>query len=118
MTLDDSFALALALRYAFSLAGSSDFNNGSNIKKALELYDQTRRPHTGRLLEIVHGQINKKPEAHQSAEEEDLALITKMTKRPDTTWLSEHDVVEAFQQVLKNEQATGFEQTEAQKSKL
>lgn len=119
LALDDSFALAIALRHAFSSAEPSAFNKGSSyIRKALELYDQTRRPHTGRLLEIVHGQINKKPEAHQSAEEEDLALITKMTKRPDTTWLSEHDVVEAFQQVLKHEQATGFEQTGAQKSRL
>lgn len=67
LALDDSFALALALRHAFSLAEPGAFNNGSSyIRKALELYDQTRRPHTGRLLEIVHGQINKKPEAYQS----------------------------------------------------
>lgn len=119
LALDDSFALALALRHVFSLAKPSGFNNGpSYIRKALELYDQTRRPHTGRLLEIVHGLINKKPEDHQSAEEEDLALITKMTKRPDTTWLSEHDVVKAFQQVLERNQAPGFEQIGVDKAKI
>ncbi|KAF3406205.1 Salicylate hydroxylase [Talaromyces pinophilus] len=119
LALDDSFALALALRHAFSLAQPGTFNNGpSNLRRALELYDQTRRPHTGRLLEIVHGQINKKPEVYGSPEEENLALISKMTNRPDTTWLSEHDVVEAFQRVLENQQATRNERTGAQKSKL
>lgn len=124
LALDDSFALALALRHAFSLAQTGGFNNGpSNVRRALELYDQTRRPHTGRLLEIVHGQINKKPNVHQSAEEEDSALIAKMTNRPDTTWLSEHNVAEAFQQVLEKQQSdlsstTGNERTGVQKSKL
>jgi salicylate hydroxylase len=104
LALDDSFALALALRHAFTLAQPGGFNIGpSYIRKALELYDQTRRPYTGKLLEIVHGEFNKKPEVHRSAEEEDLALIAKMTKRPDTTWLSEHDVVEAFQEVLEKQ---------------
>ncbi|KUL87636.1 hypothetical protein ZTR_05832 [Talaromyces verruculosus] len=119
LALDDSFALSLALRHAFSLAQLGAFNNGpSNVRRALELYDQTRRPHTGRLLEIVHGQINKKPEVYGSPEEENLALISKMTNRPDTTWLSEHDVTEAFQRVLENQQATRKERTGAQKSRL
>jgi salicylate hydroxylase len=119
LALDDSFALALALRHAVSLAQPEAFNNGpSNVRRALELYDQTRRPHTERLLEIVHGQINKKPEVYGSPEEENLALISKMTNRPDTTWLSEHDVVEAFQRVLGNQQAIRNERTGAQKSKL
>jgi salicylate hydroxylase len=124
LALDDSFALALAFRHALSLAKPGDFNIGpSYIRRALELYDQTRRPHTGKLLEIVHGQINKKPEAHQSIEEEDSALIAKMRNRPDTEWLSEHDVVEAFQQVLEKQQPrfshiTGNERTVLQESKL
>lgn len=104
LALDDSFALALALRHAFSLPKPVDSIIGpSSIRKGLELYDQTRRPHTEKLLEIIHSQINRKPEVHQSIEEEDSALIAKMRNRPDTTWLSEHNVVEAFQQVLEKQ---------------
>lgn len=97
LALDDAFALGLALRYTFS----SSTAGSSSIKRVLEIYDQTRRPHTSRLLAIVHGLVNKKADVYGSPEEEDLALLARMKNRPDTaSRLSEHDMVAAFQRVV------------------
>jgi salicylate hydroxylase len=104
LALDDAFALGLALKYTLS---SPSTGSSSSIKKALEIYDQTRRPHTSRLLAIVHGLVNKKADAFRSDAEEDAALIARMKNRPDTAWLSEHDVVAAFQRVVESFESRG-----------
>jgi salicylate hydroxylase len=49
----------------------------------------------------VHGLVNKKAEDFRSPEEEDAALVARIKNRPDTEWLSEHKVVEAFQRVVE-----------------
>ncbi|KAL4773328.1 hypothetical protein BDW60DRAFT_215748 [Aspergillus nidulans var. acristatus] len=46
----------------------------ADVKKALELYERTRKPHTHQLLEIVHAQLNTKPTA-KGSEGEDEKLI-------------------------------------------
>jgi len=97
LALDDAYALGLALRHAFSFTSST---RSQAIGKALEIYDLTRRPHTSRLLGIVHELINKEEEVYRSAAEEDAALTARFKNRADTAWLSEHDVVAAFQRVI------------------
>jgi salicylate hydroxylase len=98
LALDDSHALGLAFKHVFASSGSPV--SQENIQQALNLYDQTRRPHTARLLSIVHGSINRKAPTFATPEEEDEALRTRMRSRPDLLWLSEHDVEQAFKQVV------------------
>jgi salicylate hydroxylase len=113
LALDDSYALALAFRHIFSSSSARTAATGkvpftaANIGKGLALYDRTRRPHTARLLKIVHAQVStKRPTAllATSAEKEknaDAALIERMRNRPDTEWLAEHDVERAFRGVVE-----------------
>ncbi|KAL7917598.1 hypothetical protein ACQKWADRAFT_28267 [Trichoderma austrokoningii] len=99
LALDDSHALGLAFKHVFA-SGSSSFSQ-DNIQQTLALYDQTRRPHTARLLSIVHSLMNRKAPTFATPEEEDEALRTRMKSRPDLLWLSEHDVEKAFKQVIE-----------------
>ncbi|KAK1240396.1 hypothetical protein MKX07_004424 [Trichoderma sp. CBMAI-0711] len=99
LALDDSLALGLAFKHIFSSGAAPVSFSQENIKAALGLYDETRRPHTARLLSIVHGLINRKVPTFATPEEEDEALRARMRNRPDLQWLSEHDVEEAFAQV-------------------
>lgn len=92
LALDDSLALGLALKHVFT----NNEYSAKNINRALTLYSQTRQPHTARLLRIVHSQINKMAVEFPTAEAEDEALVARLTNRPDTVWLSEHDVEAAF----------------------
>lgn len=111
LALDDSLALGLAFKYVFnSSAGLGD--SIEKINKVLSLYNKTRQPHTARLLRIVHNQIEQRASAATSLEEEDAALVARMKKRPNTEWLSEHDVEAAFKAVV-DESETGdhLEQT-------
>ncbi|KAJ5515430.1 hypothetical protein N7527_006990 [Penicillium freii] len=103
LALDDSLALGLAFKEVFS-SKNATFSAG-NINKALRLYSQTRQPHTARLLGIVHSQIDKKGTIFATPEEEDAALVARLTGRPNTEWLSEHDVEAAFNAVVEREGA-------------
>lgn len=107
MALDDSLAIGLAFKHVFASGGSS-FSQ-ENIQQALTLYDQTRRPHTARLLSIVHGLMNRKVPTFATPEEEDEALRTGMRSRPDLLWLSEHDVEKAFKQVVGESEKRNIE---------
>ncbi|KAL4819708.1 putative monooxygenase [Aspergillus spinulosporus] len=107
LALDDAFALGLAFRYILARAGNPDSKGRvgvEGVKKALELYERTRKPHTHQLLEIVHAQLNSKPAAKGTEEEEDEKLINRMKRRVDTEWLSEHDVEKAFAHVVRREE--------------
>jgi salicylate hydroxylase len=97
LALDDAFALALAFR------SIHDLSKAENIKGALRLYERTRQPHTDRLLKNVHGQLDasRKVGPPVSPEEEDARLLERMRNRPDTVWLSEHDVEAEFAVVLQ-----------------
>lgn len=102
LALDDSLALGLAFKHVFSSGASNLPFSQDNILRALSLYDQTRRPHTARLLSIVHGLIGRKVPSFATPEEEDEALRARMRSRPNLEWLSEHDVEKAFAQVVEN----------------
>ncbi|KOS41132.1 hypothetical protein ACN38_g8003 [Penicillium nordicum] len=103
LALDDSLALGLAFKEVFS-SKNAPFST-RNINKALRLYSQTRQPHTARLLGIVHSQIDKKGTIFATPEEEDAVLVARLAGRPNTEWLSEHNVEAAFNAVVKREGA-------------
>lgn len=96
LALDDALALGLAFKHAFNPSSTQPSHPVENIDKALRLYSKTRQPHAARLLRIVHNQIGHGPRVNLTPEEEDAALVAKMKSRPDTAWLSEHDVEAAF----------------------
>jgi salicylate hydroxylase len=119
LALDDSLALGLAFKHIFSSHSSNLPFSQENIRRAFSLYDQTRRPHTARLLSIVHGLISRKAPSYATPEEEDEALRARMKSRPDLQWLSEHDVEKAFAQVVKSsgeDTATAEEPPETSRS--
>ncbi|CAG7916270.1 unnamed protein product [Penicillium olsonii] len=103
LALDDALALGLAFKHVFQGPTFSI----EKIEKALALYSQTRQPHTARLLGIVHDQIDRKAATFATSEAEDEALVARLKGRPDTTWLSEHDVEAAFGAVAQGSHDAG-----------
>ncbi|OAP55242.1 salicylate hydroxylase, variant [Fonsecaea erecta] len=93
LALDDAYALFMSLRHVIPEWQSSKPSE-FQLQTALELYEETRRPHTDRLLRSVHSSMKDTPP--QSDEE----LRRKMLNRGSTTWLSEHDVQKTFAAVV------------------
>ncbi|OAL22274.1 hypothetical protein AYO22_07318 [Fonsecaea multimorphosa] len=93
LALDDAYALYLSLRHTIPESQGSK-PTGLQLRTALDLYEETRRPHTDRLLRNVHSSMKETPP--QTDEE----LRRKMLNRASTTWLSEHDVQRAFAGVV------------------
>jgi salicylate hydroxylase len=71
-----------------------------SIREALRLYEYTRKPHADKLLAIVH-KANKNKAANIGNPLNDDTLRKRAAERPDTVWLHEHDVVEAFNKTLE-----------------
>lgn len=94
LALDDAYALFLSISHVFPASSTSKLS-GPAIRQALTLYEETRKPHTERLLKTVHA--SRRATAPQNDEE----LRHKMLSRADTAWLSEHDVEIAFAKVLE-----------------
>ncbi|KAJ5709505.1 hypothetical protein N7493_010839, partial [Penicillium malachiteum] len=104
LALDDALALGLVFKHVFQASAVNQFSS-DQIKESLDLYAETRKPHTDRLLRIVHTQIGTKASGFTTAEEEDTKLIAKMRNRPDTEWLSEHDVEAALTATIKRQES-------------
>lgn len=107
MALDDSLALGLAFKHVFN-SSTGPVYSIEKINRVLSLYSKTRQPHTARLLRIVHNQIEQRASGATSLEEEDAALVARMKKRPNTEWLSEHDVEAAFTAVVNESEAEEY----------
>ncbi|KAJ6010950.1 hypothetical protein N7451_002362 [Penicillium sp. IBT 35674x] len=95
LALDDAFALGLAFKHVVKSCPGTTQLSLDDVKKALELYTNTRKPHTDKLLRIVHNQSGTKSSL-SGILEEDAKLVSRMKNRPDTVWLSEHDVEAAM----------------------
>ncbi|KAJ5679563.1 hypothetical protein N7462_007807 [Penicillium macrosclerotiorum] len=104
LALDDSLALGLAFKHVFQQSSAAPCSS-EDIREALGLYSRTRQPHTARLLRIVHNQIENRKSVPTTEEEEDFDLVARMKNRPNTEWLSEHDVETAFAAVLEQYQS-------------
>ncbi|KAJ5237632.1 hypothetical protein N7489_007723, partial [Penicillium chrysogenum] len=89
LALDDSLVLGLAFEEVFS--SSKATFSPENINKALGLYSQTRQPHTAGVTRKVLFLQHTKKRLHLLLE----------TGRPNTEWLSEHDVEAAFTAVVE-----------------
>jgi salicylate hydroxylase len=91
LALDDSYALYLALN---RIIPDTDHTKPSStqLKRALDLYEATRRPHTDKLLASVLA--SKDAPAARNDEE----VRARMQGRASTLWLTEHDVVKRFEE--------------------
>ncbi|KAJ6020696.1 hypothetical protein N7540_006200 [Penicillium herquei] len=119
LALDDALALGLAFQHAFKVTTTNQVLSLNRIKESLDLYAKTRKPHTDKLLRIVHTQIGTKTSGFITAEEEDAKLIARMKNRPNTEWLSEHDVEAALAATIKREESkASIEGTVQLESKL
>lgn len=109
LAIDDAWAFAASLFHVFPMDAERVPTEGE-LAKALHIYDQTRRPHTDRVLHAVHSG-NKAKVVRLGKLESDEELRARMGRREDVTWLHEHDVVAAFKAVVEN--ASGVSQIEA-----
>ncbi|KAL2222392.1 monooxygenase [Thermoascus aurantiacus ATCC 26904] len=106
LAIDDAYALYLAFRHVFLSTKLTDASVG-RIEKALALYDRIRRPHTERLLKIVlNNNSNNKTIGKDDIVNAEDVLVQRIKNKPDTTWLSEHDVEKAFQNVIRDDDAS------------
>ncbi|KAF7593206.1 hypothetical protein BBP40_011836 [Aspergillus hancockii] len=96
LAIDDAYALFLAFRHVFG-ASRAQKPELEEIRNALALYDETRRPHAEKLLAIVLKGVG----AQVTSPDSDDVLVQRAKNKPDTTWLSEHDVEKAFQEVVQ-----------------
>ncbi|KAE8141387.1 hypothetical protein BDV38DRAFT_279285 [Aspergillus pseudotamarii] len=101
LAIDDAYALFLAFRHVLG-SSRAQKPKAYEVRDALALYDETRRPHTERLLKIVLHGIG----AQATNTDSDEILVERVRNKPNTIWLSEHDVEKAFQRILQNRSTT------------
>ncbi|KAK5744622.1 hypothetical protein LTR17_002017 [Elasticomyces elasticus] len=99
LALDDAFAFASAVFHVYP-QGSTQKPSRGELEAALKLYEKTRKPHTDRVLAVVHEGNRKKVESLGQAETDE-QLRQRMQSRGDTSWLHEHDVEAAFARALQ-----------------
>ncbi|EOO03348.1 putative salicylate hydroxylase protein [Phaeoacremonium minimum UCRPA7] len=100
LAINDAYALVLGLSYAWS-PGSLEKPTPGQIRKALDLYEKTRKPHIDKLLSIIHSGYRKPWEGAETASETDEELRKRIDGRPDPSWLAEHDVEARFLEVVE-----------------
>jgi salicylate hydroxylase len=101
LAIDDAYTLYVALLSVFPV-NSTRKPGILELKRVLELYEEARKPHAERLLAMVHRANEVKLKRFREGRvETDEELRDRARKGTDTNWLHEHDVVKAFDQVLK-----------------
>lgn len=100
LALDDAWAFSAAIQDVFPANGDRISNpSGDDIAKALRLYEKTRKPHTDKVMAIVHQLNEKRLELLQlGITQTDEDLRARMKNRYDPSWVHEHDVQRAFAQ--------------------
>lgn len=114
LAIDDAYALYLAIKHVFP-ESATEKPSKQKIGESLRLYEATRKPHADRLLDIVH-KTNARKAASVEKPLSDDELKKVVAGRPDTIWLHEHDVVGAFNEVLRRGQPSSG--TEPSREKL
>lgn len=100
LAIDDAYALYLSLLTVFPLDATQKPGQ-QEIKKALKLYEDTRRPHAVKLLKVVHENNEMKTKKILAeTRETDEELRERAKRGSGTVWLHEHDVEKAFEEVL------------------
>lgn len=107
LAIDDAYALYLSLLVAIPTTSTTKPLT-EQLRFAFDLYEKTRRPQSDRVLRIVHDIFEGNKERlrafwEEGIEEDDVAFRERIGNRLDPSWLTEHDVVGAFEKVLADE---------------
>lgn len=104
LALDDAWAFAASILKVFP-ENATRKPTEEEILKALRIYEKTRKPHTDKVMSVVHDNNAKKlARASQASEPEtDQQLRARIKNRADPSWIHEHDVQQAFAQVVARE---------------
>jgi salicylate hydroxylase len=121
LAIDDAYALGLAFEHVFPPSVAIGAVPPTRIREVFALYEATRRPHTSKVLAVVHEARAKTADrlqnlfAGEPVTDEDFRH--RLTHRGDPVWVNEHDVGAAFKKVLEERalgQATPNTQVEDQ----
>ncbi|KAI2634832.1 FAD/NAD(P)-binding domain-containing protein [Hypomontagnella submonticulosa] len=106
LALDDAWALASSILHVLP-EGAGRKPTNEEILKALRIYESTRKPHTDRVMSVVHDTNVKKVARYSKGTEPetDEQLRTRIKSRTDPAWIHEHDVQEAFANACLGEEA-------------
>ncbi|OTA58357.1 salicylate 1-monooxygenase [Hypoxylon sp. EC38] len=106
LALDDVWAFAASILHVFP-KNATRKPTDAEILKALRIYERTRKPHTDRVMSVVHeNNVKKLARYGQDREPEtDEQLRARIKSRVDPTWIHEHDVQAAFAEALAAEAA-------------
>lgn len=103
MAIDDAYAFAAAIWHVFP-PGSSLAFSAEGIARAVRLYERVRKPHTDKVVGLVHGG-NKATVARLQKEESEEELLVRLRNRADPYWIHEHDVVATFAEAVARVEA-------------
>ncbi|KAI0013818.1 FAD/NAD(P)-binding domain-containing protein [Xylariaceae sp. FL0662B] len=122
LALDDAWAFASSISHVFP-KDKTRKPNDAEIAKALHIYERTRKPHTDRVMSVVHeSNARKVAQYSQPREPEtDEQLRSRIQNRVDPTWVHEHDVQAAFVQALAEadaEQGVPSDQVPSEQARL
>ena len=109
LAIDDAYALSLAFDEILPPDGRVDEPvSPETLGRILGLYEATRRPHTAKVLDIVH-QTREKARVRKSTGlvESDEEFRHRVAHRLDPVWLTEHDVEAAFEKVAVQRRVKG-----------
>ncbi|KAF2014502.1 FAD/NAD(P)-binding domain-containing protein [Aaosphaeria arxii CBS 175.79] len=104
LAIDDAWAFASSLLQAFP-TDATKLPSDEDISRALRVYNNTRKPHTDRVLETVHKGNNARVAAIGKSETDE-QLRARFQNRINPTWIHEHDVQEAFRKAVEKEKHT------------
>ncbi|KUJ21233.1 salicylate 1-monooxygenase [Mollisia scopiformis] len=108
LAIDDAYALYLAILEVYPVTETGRRLGREGVERALRLYESTRRPHAVRLLKVVHANNEMKTrKILAETRETDEELRARAKAGSGTTWLHEHDVVKAFEEVVRAERERG-----------
>ncbi|KAH7261010.1 uncharacterized protein BKA55DRAFT_560119 [Fusarium redolens] len=111
LAIDDAYALYRSLDHIWP-PSSAQTGKPTKVQLAqvFELYEATRKPHLDKLLGIVHKNISgQKSNIERATTETDEQLRRRVKERMNPLWISEHDVVAAFERAI--ERIEGGEKT-------
>ncbi|ENH69568.1 Salicylate hydroxylase [Fusarium oxysporum f. sp. cubense race 1] len=111
LAIDDAYALYRSLDHIWPPSSAQTRKpTKAQLAQVFKLYEATRKPHLDKLLGIVHKNISgQKSNIDRATTETDEQLIRRVKERMNPSWISEHDVVAAFERAV--ERIEGREKT-------
>ncbi|KAJ4266177.1 hypothetical protein NW762_004158 [Fusarium torreyae] len=119
LAIDDAYALYRALDHVWPAASAQSAKpTKAQLAQVFQLYEATRKPHLNKLLSIVHkNAAGQKSNIERAKTETDEQLRQRVKQRMNPSWISEHDVVGAFNKAVEDIEG-GNKQVEETRAKL